>query len=128
MSDLNQLHNRIVWCDIPIADIDRARAFYKGVLNIEVHKESFGDIQFCVLDHKDGSGGCLVVNPGEISNAGGVMIYLNVDGRIRDAESKVNQLGGSVLQSTHAIGPHGFRCVIRDSEGNRVALHSQTDA
>ena len=32
------------------------------------------------------------------------------------------------LYYTHAIGPHGFRALIRDSEGNRIALHSNTDA
>jgi len=127
MTDFNQQHNRFVWCDIPVADLDRARAFYKAVLGIEVHKESFGDFQFCVLDHKDGNGGCLIQNPEDVSFSG-VMIYLNVDGRIRDAESKVEVHGGQVVQSTHPIGPHGFRAIVRDSEGNRVALHSQSDA
>jgi predicted enzyme related to lactoylglutathione lyase len=28
----------------------------------------------------------------------------------------------------HAIGPHGFRAVLLDSEGNRIALHSSSDA
>ena len=60
--------------------------------------------------------------------AGGVLIYLNVDGRIQDAVSKVVPHGGTVLQTTHPIGPHGFRAVVLDSEGNRVALHSRSDA
>lgn len=128
MSDINQSINRVVWFDIPVADLDRARAFYKAVLDIEVHKEAFADFEFCVLDHKDGNGGCLVHHPDEISDSGGVMIYLNVNARIRDAQAKAQQFGGTILQPIHAIGPHGFRAVIRDSEGNRVALHSQTDA
>ena len=32
------------------------------------------------------------------------------------------------VQEIHSIGPHGFRALILDSEGNRVALHSETDA
>jgi predicted enzyme related to lactoylglutathione lyase len=28
------------------------------------------------------------------------------------------------LQDKHQIGPHGFRAIIVDSEGNRIALHS----
>jgi predicted enzyme related to lactoylglutathione lyase len=35
--------------------------------------------------------------------------------------------GGTVLNPSHAIGTHGFRAIILDSEGNRVALHSMTD-
>jgi predicted enzyme related to lactoylglutathione lyase len=69
----------------------------------------------------------LITNEEEIA-AVGVMLYLNVDGRIRDAVSKVVPNGGRVLEDTHAIGPHGFRAVVLDSEGNRIALHSNTDA
>src|SRR6188508_3281080 len=126
MSGLNSQHNRAVWFDIPVADLDRAAAFYRAVLGVGVSKDSFGDESFGVLEHKEGNGGCLVVNKAEIA-AGGVLIYLNVNGRIRDAVAKVVPNGGSVVQNTHAIGPHGFRAIVLDSEGNRIALHSETD-
>ena len=32
-----------------------------------------------------------------------------------------------VTEKVTGIAPHGFRAVIMDSEGNRVALHSNTD-
>ena len=127
MTDFNSANNRAVWFDIPVADLDRAAAFYQAVLGVGVKKESFGNMSFCVIDHRDGNGGCLVLNKEEIA-AGGVLLYLNVDGRIRDAISKVVPNGGSVVQDTHPIGPHGFRAVVLDSEGNRVALHSRSDA
>ena len=38
MSDLNATHNRAVWFDIPVRDLDRAAAFYAGVLAIKVDK------------------------------------------------------------------------------------------
>ena len=56
----------------------------------------------------------------------GLLVYLNVDGRIADAERAVAAGGGQVLKATHAIGPHGYRAIVLDSEGNRVALHSGT--
>jgi predicted enzyme related to lactoylglutathione lyase len=127
MSDLNSKFNRAVWFDIPAADLDRAAKFYRAVLAVGVDKEKFGDYSFCVIEHKDGNGGCLVPNAAEIA-AGGVLIYLNANGRIRDAVSRVVPNGGSVIQDTHAIGPHGFRAIVLDSEGNRIALHSETDA
>jgi predicted enzyme related to lactoylglutathione lyase len=127
MSDLNSKHNRLVWFDIPVADLDRSAAFYRAVLGIDVQREKFGDYEFCVLDHKDGNGGCLVKEPGQVTGTGGVLCYLNVDGRIRDAVAQVARLGGKVLEPTHPIGPHGFRAVVLDSEGNRLALHSTSD-
>jgi predicted enzyme related to lactoylglutathione lyase len=126
MSDFNSKNNRAVWFDIPVADLDRAAAFYGAVLNIKVHKEIFGDMTFCVLDHHEGNGGCLIVKPEGIS-ATGILLYLNVDGRIRNAVGQVEGHGGIVLEPTHAIGPHGFRAVVKDCEGNRIALHSNSD-
>jgi predicted enzyme related to lactoylglutathione lyase len=126
VSDLNSGHNRLVWFDIPVADLERSRAFYQAVLGIPVRREQLGGSDFCVLDHKDGNGGCLVLQPQGVSGKG-VLCYLNVDGRIRDAVVQAGKLGGKVLEPTHAIGPHGFRAIVLDSEGNRIALHSKSD-
>ena len=57
-----------------------------------------------------------------------MLLYLNAEGRIRDAVGRAGALGGEVLEDTHPIGPHGFRAIVRDSEGNRIALHSSRDA
>ena len=127
MTDYNVLHNRAVWFDIPAKDLERAAAFYAAVLAIGVSKETFGGFSFCVLEHKEGNGGCLVPDEADITG-GGVLLYLNVNGRIRDAVAEVVPLGGTVIQPIHPIGEQGFRAIILDSEGNRVALHSMSDA
>jgi len=128
MSDFNSEKNRFVWMDISVDDLDRACAFYAGVLGVDVHPESFGDVKFAVLAHEDGNGGCLVPRgEGVKPVANGIMVYLNVDGRIKEACKLVEKLGGKITTETHAIGPHGFRALIEDSEGNAFALHSNTD-
>ena len=95
MSDFNSQHNRAVWFDIPVADLDRAAKFYGAVLGIQVDKQEFNGFTFCVLHHIEGNGGCLVVNPTEISTTG-ILVYLNANGRIRDAVAQVPLHGGSV--------------------------------
>lgn len=127
MSDFNGRNNRAVWFDIPVADLARASAFYAGVLGVGVQQEQFGEFRFAVLEHADGNGGCLVVQPGEVTATQGILLYLNVEGRMRDAVAQVLALGGAVLQDVHEIGPHGVRAIVRDSEGNRVALHATRD-
>jgi predicted enzyme related to lactoylglutathione lyase len=52
------------------------------------------------------------------------MIYLNANGRLDEAIGAVASNGGKILKPKHPIGPFGFRAVVIDSEGNRVALHS----
>lgn len=128
MSDYNSEKNRFVWMDIPVDDLGRACSFYEAVLGCGVHRESFGDVEFAVLGHEDGNGGCLVPRgEGVAAMNNGVLVYLNVDGRIGEASRLVGELGGKVTAATHAIGPHGFRALIEDSEGNVFALHSNTD-
>ena len=127
MSDFNTKHNRAVWFDIPVSDLDRAVKFYANVLAIAVTKEQFGDVTFAVLEHDQGNGACLVIKPDEISGNTGLLVYLNVDGRILDAQAKVAENGGKIIEEIHSIGPHGFRSLVLDSEGNRIALHSDSD-
>jgi hypothetical protein len=54
----------------------------------------------------------------------GPLIYLSVEGCLNDAVKAARANGGKVLQDKHQIGPHGFRAIVVDSEGNRIALHS----
>jgi predicted enzyme related to lactoylglutathione lyase len=128
MSDLNAAQNRLVWFDIPVADLERAAAFYGGVLGIGVHVEKSPGYSFAVLEHKDGNGGCLVPKAGEISGNSGILVYLNANGRMREAVRQVEKLGGRIVEPPQSIGPHGFRAIVIDSEGNRIALHAATDA
>jgi predicted enzyme related to lactoylglutathione lyase len=119
--------DRVVWFDLPVADLDRATRFYAAVLGIKVSKEKMGNFTFSVLEHgPDGNGGCLVPNAAEVSDKG-ILVYMNVDGRIRDAVSQAQKNGGRVVQAIESIGQHGVRAIILDSEGNRIALHSGSD-
>ena len=127
MSDFNSQHNRAVWFDVPVADLDRAAEFYAAVLAVKVHKEQFEGTSFCVLDHHDGNGGCLIENQAEVASDKGLLVYMNVNQRLRDAVAAVTKHGGKVVKEIHPIGPHGFRAVVLDSEGNRIALHSTVD-
>jgi predicted enzyme related to lactoylglutathione lyase len=51
---------------------------------------------------------------------------LNAEARLVEAIAAVEPFGGKVLKPKHPIGPYGFRAVVLDSEGNRVALHSMS--
>ena len=118
--------NQIVWVDIPVHDLDRAIRFYSAVLGEEVTREEYGGTSMGVLPHKPGDvvGACLFKKEGEEPSAKGALLYLNAAGRLDQAIAAVEPHGGKVLQPKQAISPYGFRAVILDSEGNRLALHS----
>jgi predicted enzyme related to lactoylglutathione lyase len=117
--------NQIIWCDIPVVDLERAIRFYSSVLGTPVKKEDFPGVTLGILPHNEGEvGGCLFVSETEKPSDRGVMVYLNCNGRLDEAVAAAAANGGKVLQPKHPIGPFGFRAIILDSEGSRVALHS----
>jgi predicted enzyme related to lactoylglutathione lyase len=117
--------NQIVWVDIPVLDLDRAVRFYSAVLASAVKKQEYPGMAIGLLPGTDPDvTGCLFASEEDKPSASGPLIYLNVQGRLDEAEAAVAASGGKVLKPKHQIGPYGFRAVILDSEGNRVALHS----
>jgi len=118
--------NQIVWVDIPVKDLDRAIRFYSAVLGAPVKKEEPPGMTIGILPHQDGEvGGCLYKNEADEPSSKGPLLYLNANGRLDQAIAAVESNSGKVLQPKHSIGPYGFRAIVLDSEGNRVALHSE---
>ncbi|MDB5388592.1 MAG: Glyoxalase/bleomycin resistance protein/dioxygenase [Planctomycetaceae bacterium] len=119
------MHNTICWTDISVGNLDRAITFYSAVLGSPVSKESAPGMEFGLLPHADNNAsGCLVVSPDYPPSTSGPLVYFSVEGRLDVAIKAVTDHGGKILIEKHSIGPHGFRAVILDSEGNRIALHS----
>ena len=116
--------NQIVWCDIPVLDLERAVKFYSAVLGAPVKKEQFPGMTIGILPHADGEvGGCLFASDDQKPSDKGSLVYLNASGRLDAAIEAVAPNGGKVIQPKHPIGPYGHRAIL-DSEGNRIALHS----
>jgi predicted enzyme related to lactoylglutathione lyase len=117
--------NQCVWFDIPVVDLDRAIKFYSAVLGEPIRKETFPGMTFGLLPHEgEEVGGCLVVMENGKPSDQGPLLYLNAKGRLDAAITAAQSNGGKVLQAKHQIGPYGYKAVILDSEGNRIALHS----
>jgi predicted enzyme related to lactoylglutathione lyase len=117
--------NTIVWCDIPVVDLDRAIRFYTAVLGAPVKKQEYPGMAIGLLPGGETEvSGCLHKSPTDKPSDQGPLLYLNCKGRLDEAVAAVAPNGGKVVQPKHAIGPYGFRAIVLDSEGNRVALHS----
>lgn len=120
------MNHTLCWTDIPVLNLDRAIAFYSAVLGANALRQSGGGQEFGLLPGYDkGVSGCLCVGENHVPSLQGPLIYLSVEGRLDDAIAAAVKTKGAVLLPKHPIGPHGFRAIITDSEGNRIALHSQ---
>jgi predicted enzyme related to lactoylglutathione lyase len=122
--------NQVVWFDMPVNDLDRAIRFYSAVLGVALKKEQFSGMSGATLPHegKDVSGSlveCVGARAdGNAPSRNGPLLYFSCQGRLDQAIAAVVPAGGTVLHAKHSIGPYGFRAILLDSEGNRIALHS----
>ena len=117
--------SQVSWFDIPVQDLDRAIRFYSAVLDCRISHERATSGLIGVIEHSDGDiAGALFCKEGYAPSAQGVLLYLNVNGRLAEAVARVRQHQGHVLREVHAISPWGYRALVLDSEGNRIALHS----
>lgn len=120
--------NQLVWVDIPVLELDRAIRFYSAVLGAAVTKQEFPGMAIALLpgyDEENVVSGCLHCSDKDKPSDHGPLLYLNCQGRLDQAVEAVAANGGKVLLAKHQIGPHGYRAVVLDTEGNRIALHSR---
>ena len=120
----------IGWFEIPVMDMERAKKFYETVFDIAIAIHELGDFimgWFPMASDKPGATGSLVQHKMyKPSDTHGPLIYFSCNDVAQELE-KVTSAGGTVLrQKTEIGGGHGFMGLIKDTEGNRVALHSNT--
>jgi len=122
------MSNTFVWVDIPVTDLDRAVTFYSAVVGRPVTKVGGPGFTFGLFDHHGGEvGGCLVASAeAGAPSLAGPLVYIDASDRLDAAVAAAKAHGGQVLKDKHSIAPNGFRAIVVDSEGNRVALHSMT--
>ena len=117
----------INWFEIPVANLDRAQAFYEKVLGRTLKREAMGGDPMAIFPYQEpATGGCLVAGGPRAAAAGsGVRIYLDCMPSIDAALSRVTAAGGAIV-TPKTVLPEGmgFFAVLRDTEGNEVGLHA----
>ncbi|EAR01588.1 VOC family protein [Maribacter sp. HTCC2170] len=121
-------HNIVGWIEIPVKNMDRAKKFYEQVFDLEISIHDLGGIimgWFPFAEGKSGASGSLVqhetYNP---SLTDGPVIYFSCNDLTLEL-SRVEDAGGEIMQpKTEIGGGHGFMALMKDCEGNRIALHS----
>lgn len=117
------------WFEIPVTDMGRAKTFYDNVFNIEISIQDINGLKmgwFPLAPDKKGIAGSLVEHEQYVPSAtNGAVLYFTCED-VAAVLAKVAAAGGNITQAKKQIGEgHGFMGVFLDSEGNRIALHSQ---
>ena len=116
------------WFEIPVRNMDRAMAFYGSVFNTELSRQDLDGFKmafFPMLESSTGAGGSLVeAGDNYTPSHEGTLVYFSCEDLDHEL-SRVKKAGGKVLQSKTEISPeYGYMGLFEDTEGNRVALHS----
>lgn len=126
--------NPVVWFEIYVQDMERAKAFYEAVLNVKLEKmpspteEMDMEMWSFPADKENsmttyGACGMLVKMEGFSSGSGGTLVYFASEDCAVETD-RVVENGGSVVHEKMSIGEHGFISHAQDTEGNLIGFHS----
>ncbi|HUT48477.1 MAG TPA: VOC family protein [Alphaproteobacteria bacterium] len=114
-----------VWTEIPVADLDRAIAFYSTVLDTELKKDETGPNPMAMFPTSTPGGVSGHLYPGKpAADGAGPTIHLACPDKLEDALGRVKDAGGKVLSDIVAI-PAGRFAYCLDTEGNSIGVFSR---
>ncbi|MEP7127696.1 MAG: VOC family protein [Chitinophagales bacterium] len=123
------MKNALNWFEIPALDFQRAKNFYETVFDFQmpviINEENF---KMGLLPADAAAvGGAIVwnINSYKPSSSDGVLIYLNANPDLEIMQQRIEKAGRKMMITKRQISAEfGFMAVFNDSEGNRLALHS----
>lgn len=118
--------NPVVWFEIYVQNMERAKAFYECVFAIQLEKLESPELEMWAFPmQEDGPGamGALVRMEGCPSGGNSTLIYFTCADCALEAE-RAKENGGRIFKDKFSIGQYGFISLVYDTEGNMIGLHS----
>ena len=121
--------NALNWFEIPATDISRAKKFYESIFEISMEEMEMMDMKYAMFPFdpmKGKVGGGLAQSPMHIPGSNGSIIYLNANPDLQLVLDRIEKAGGKIAMPKTSIGQNGFMAFFTDTEGNTMALHSNS--
>ena len=122
-------NNPVVWFEIYVDNMDRAKKFYEAVLNIDMDDMADPNdpkvkmYSFPKQMDKPDASGAIVKTEGFKPGGNGTIVYFGSQDCAVE-EARVSGSGGKILKGKMPIGEYGFMSLCIDTEGNTFGLHS----
>lgn len=120
--------NPVVWFEIYVSDMERAKRFYETVFQTKLEPLPAGpEIEMWAFPMKmagEGAAGAICRMPGFEGGGGNVIIYFTSEDCSIE-EKRVVAAGGKIQKSKMSIGDYGFISLAVDTEGNMIGIHSR---
>ena len=128
---MDKQQNIVGWFEIPVTNMERAIKFYETLFEIKLSRNTMGNLDMAWFPGNmegPGAAGSLVYNPEmyKPSSEGTLVYFSSQYGDVSRELSKIEEAGGTVVMPKTLIAEDiGYMAICIDSEGNRIALHSQ---
>ena len=112
--------------EIPALDIARAAQFYSAILDIQIQEMEIPGMSMALFPFEgQNTVGVIISGEGHVPSENGVTIYLNAGDDLQIVLNRVENNGGEILMpKTPHADDSGFFALLKDTEGNRIGLHS----
>lgn len=121
------MKNPVDWFEIYVDDMNRAKAFYEQVFEVELSKLGDSEIEMFAfpMAQRDeyGATGALVHMPGFEAGRNSTLVYFKCEDCSIQA-AKAVKAGGRIQKEKMSIGQFGYIALVVDTEGNMIGLHS----
>jgi predicted enzyme related to lactoylglutathione lyase len=119
----------VTWVEIPVRDMQRAQKFYEQIFGFKMTKLDLNEsFSLCLFPVEEGGVGAALCQNETFyipTTENGPIVYLNANPDVQIVLDRVEDAGGSILLAKrHVSDTFGYMSLIKDSEGNRIALHS----
>lgn len=122
-------NNPVVWFEIYVDDLGRAKKFYETVLAVtmtempDASNQGLKMVAFPMQRNKPNAGGALIKMEGVKAGGNSTIVYFaSSDCAIE--EGRVEQAGGEIFKKKMSIGEYGFISLCKDTEGNLFGIAS----
>lgn len=122
--------NPVVWFEIYVNDLKRARSFYEKVFQVqlsELGNPTEDDLKMLAfpsdMESKGKASGAIVYMKDMKAGGNSTIVYFGSEDCSIE-EERVEEAGGEILRSKMSIGEYGFVSIIKDPDGNTVGIHS----
>lgn len=126
--------NLLVWADLPVKDMARARAFYAHLLGNDVPEIPGQEGKVALLmqpgtgDEMDAAVDLAVDTMTQPSTTHGAVIYLSAMGDIDGMLKRAEEAGGRIVKPKADFGEFGgWLAHIEDTEGNLVGIQQPSE-
>ena len=124
--------NPVVWFEIYVDDLKRAKKFYEAVFQLELSEmpmppsaEDHMKMLFFPsnMESMNSASGALVKMDGfKAGNNSTIVYFMSEDCSVE--ESRITGAGGKVMKSKVSLGEYGAMVLATDTEGNIIGIHS----